>query len=66
MPYRVLVLDEVPQQGVPLLTHVVQVDVCDRVARGELVLVYGRACRGGRRRARADTHTHTHLKYRQK
>ena len=45
--YRVLVLNQVPQQGVALLTHVVQVDVGDGVAAGVLVLVHGRPCGEG-------------------
>ena len=52
-PYRVLVLHQVPQQSVPLLTDVVQVDVGHSVAAGVLVLMDGRTYRdGGRSRHR--------------
>lgn len=43
--YRVLVLNQVPQQSVALLTDVVQVDVSHSVAAGVLVLMDGRTCR---------------------
>ena len=43
--YRVLILHQVPQQSVALLTDIIQVDVGDGVAAGILVLMDGRPCR---------------------